>query len=174
MLQRLATAAKHCVLDAAHPVPTEVRVACGAPRTDRFLLEELTRHTTLLVLLKEESAAVTTVHVRDDLAVEGLFPALRYVGRRTRLFPVHPEHALVLDASLDALRTILEEGGREYGACLAEELDERLDGGEWLEGFASVSIADVCWAGALRAVDDHVALTDEVAAWWDRMNEMVP
>lgn len=184
----LCRRAKHYVLDHAHPLPASVRVFAGPPGSlERCIVRGVLGVVDVpgLVECGAAAASLPTLWIaEDDVGVHGCLAICRYLGRLWRLYPTDPVAALGVDSALEQLSGLLTSLPLTSPAVvLAQhltELEARFERYEekdqrtpWLEGMDQPSLADVCWAAALRWVlyaTERDGLPDthpRVRRWWE-------
>lgn len=197
LLHRVCADTKHWVLDVAHPLPTEIRVFAGAPGSieeavlSRLIqtcrLDHLARvpvNVSSMACAGEPDIHVT--HASTETVAVGFLAICRYLGRLWRLYPVHPEHALLVDSNLEILSSYTKplrvpmDGSvlSQHTRSALTKLDGRLSentGEVWLGDLNAPSVADHCWFAALQwigmRIDVSAMMQDfpDAGAWWETM-----
>lgn len=193
---------KHWILEWIHGQPKSIDVFCGAPGTmEHAITRCVTRWCGGIPNLQEVNITFTDdtshaqVWINDEReGLGGYLTVCRYLGRLWHIYPTNPSSAVLVDGLLDTLdrfvRDIVRVHTAQQGAGVSTEseaisrilktyvthsLEPRM--GEWLEDMDAPSLADVCWAGALKwlafryDVTVH-ALEEEcpaTVAWWAHM-----
>ena len=186
-LQALAHWLRHHVLDIAHPLPEYVKIYPG-PRSS--LGQYLIVYTTAAVnsldnrvqLLDYECECNTTTRFDKDGVVRGAIPICRYLGRIWKMYPVDPRNAMTVDGLLELMPALLSASDwPEYDEGSMPErilavLEENLLDSQWLAGFESPTIADVCWYAVCCWFQDRMwdDTTPNATQWFQRMHTVVP
>ena len=161
-------------LVARRTLPENVVVHCGAPhRIEAAILAELLRHTPGVVRVHEPPSATPGVWLDDDEhGTEGCMPACRLLGRVARLYPSAAVDALVVDAALEPLHTLLATPvvDETHVAAFVARLCHVHQGVVWLQTDVP-SVADVAAFAALRwARERHLlppAALGPLCDWYD-------
>lgn len=143
-LQSLAHSLRHPVLDVAHPLPERLDLSLGRRGS---LQQHLIVYTLAAVegidgrvqIVNRNSTQVTLAD--EHGSVHGAVAVCRYLGRLWKLYPVCPRNALSVDGFLELLVHPDEHDDRSFLVTL----DTYLAVDAFLGGFASPTIADVCW-----------------------------
>lgn len=170
MLQMLAHAVRHYVLELAHPTPTYLQIYPGVPNSlHRRLVIDVVDACSIaeVELVETPERTRPTLWIDGDAPVEGCMAVCRYLGRLMRLLPVNPVSCARVDASLELLQSFVhavtssEEGGGEERASrvavfasLLEDSFESHASTKHMDGFNADTLADVCWAAAWKHVVD--------------------
>ena len=187
---------KHTLLDYAHPIPSITEIHVGKSTSVlAILMEEMMASMDSLpnvILIPDSNDDDTvTIEVDDDVPVKGVLSAVRFLGRLSRLYPITPESALLVDSNLERLGGFLpvvyewcrngisdKEAVTKRVTEEMEWLESRFDDNEiWIEGFGDKTIADVCWTGVIRWVvendlwdaDATTSCHENLACWWSHV-----
>lgn len=184
LIQKCCHAAKHWVLDRAHPVPERIVVFPGRAGTvHAHMLRSLIADTRLCATVVEEhmydaTEERPTLWIEDEESVSHPMAVARYVGRLWRLYPVTPHHALLVDATLDLLSDFLlvlarvdkktpslvtffhAFDVRKHVVAGIEALETRLEDDAFLDGFVHPTLSDVLWSSVMDYVIEHHQLFD--------------
>ncbi len=203
-LSRLCKLVKHFLLDLAHPPPSRIYLFPGEG-IQRVIMDDLVDEVELsgLVILDAPSEVAghsmldvsppTVCFASDDVPVGGLFSILRYLSRLWRVYPTTPENALRVDSAIEDLHRFIrpwvegaETPAEDFDATAwvmthVQTFEERyLQGNdtEYIYGFSTKSMADICWGGAFRYIVEDAGFDDgeEFRArfplftrWWEEM-----
>lgn len=191
LLHRICLFFKPFILTYAHPLPRIIDVFTGKPDTmEHAIVQELLIYTDQLDgrvyknPFNNGDNVVPAIWIDNQVVpTYGCMAVCRYLGRLWRLYPSCPRNALAADGSLDLLQRLIyakHDNNNQLVVYMAE-LEERLerfdDTSTWMEGFDTLSVADVCWAGAIRYLlkKDMFEIDKEmfpkIASWWDDINE---
>lgn len=194
MFQAILGRLKHALLDFVHPPPHALDVFPGTPGTieytitQRVLREMCDEDITINVTLQSVRIGKPAVWLPSNTQTDGDYSrgciaVCRYLCRLARLYPVHPGNALCIDRSLDELVELinavkgLQEQDDAYFSRFLVALESRMtDDALWLEGMDALSMADLCWSGALQyickvtgkdIVVPHASQTPRLVRWWE-------
>jgi hypothetical protein len=174
-------------MDLSHPMPHSLVLYRGKEGTlARAIVDSVLASTHLASLeVRDVDHTHPMLLIDDTFCVQGCLAVCRYFGRRWRLYPLHPEHALLVDGLLDRLAEHLaltpldappppatiagyladffaNTKSSTVGKMVPDVLESLFDDEEtWLEGFARPTLADVCWKGAVGwMVDQNIVAID--------------
>ena len=172
---------KPFVLRHAHPPPSVVEVFAKDSSISICIMTEMIErlndmtHTEGYLALHDKESVLT---VSEGTSQEGLMPGIRFLGRLTRTYPTNPEDALKVDAALERVVDFitaskecesLEEAVAEHIEILEAAFDPDF---LWMDGFDSMSVLDVCWAGIFRWVSERdvkMVMPPNLKCWWKQM-----
>ena len=174
LLKHISYALRHRVLEYAHPLPETIRIFPGAKGSlHRAIMTDLIDVCNLphVEVVEVPERNRPTVWIEHEHPIAGCMTVCRYLGRHWRLLPINPTTCAMVDSSLELLQSFMYPFVAEsftesiqmcdHVAVFAMILEDTFDAGETdhLNGFASDTLADVCWAAAWKHVMDMEGVT---------------
>lgn len=135
------------------------------------------------VVVEDDDSNGIKVQIDDEDIFSGQSSVLRYISRLSRLYPLTPQNALVVDTSMDKLFEFCT--GELQAADVEKELntlEENLShSSAFLNDFQAATILDLAWVGAMQWFVENDLLPENwkssfphITAWMHDLRKEFP